>query len=156
MDMVSAVLAGAMAVSAAAPAQGVPPAPSRPPVDALRGCLADSTSGRDRKDLAKWIFLAMAAHPEMKQHSVGAAAAGVESSKAVAALVTRLLTESCAKEAKAVMATGDAGTAMRLAFEGLGQLAMAELMTDKAVEEAMGGFARYLDRERFGALAPPK
>jgi hypothetical protein len=156
MDMIAAVLAGSMAVSAAAPAQG-PSAQPRPPVDALRGCLADSTSGRDRKDLAKWIFLAMAAHPEMKQHAgAGTAAAGVESSKAVAALVTRLLTDACAKEAKAVMATGDAGTAMRLAFEGLGQLAMAELMTDKAVEEAMGGFAKYLDRERFTEALTPK
>ena len=28
-----------------------------------------NTSGKDRKDLARWIFLAMAAHPEMKQHA---------------------------------------------------------------------------------------
>src|SRR5262245_1310891 len=71
-------------------------------LNALKTCLADSTSGKDRKDLAKWIFLAMAAHPEMKQHAnAGTATAADESSKTIAALVTRLLTDSCANEIKA-------------------------------------------------------
>jgi hypothetical protein len=154
MVIVAAVLAGSVTVLAQARAQ-VAAAPA--PVEALKGCLADATSGRDRKDLAKWIFLAIAAHPEMKQHAApGLAAAATESSKTVAALVTRLLTDSCAKEAKAVMSTGDGGAAMRLAFERLGQLAMAELMTDKDVQEAMGGFARYLDMSRLTPALAPK
>jgi hypothetical protein len=39
------------------------------PADALSTCFADRTSGKDRKDLARWIFLAMAAHPEMKEQA---------------------------------------------------------------------------------------
>ena len=38
--------------------------------EALSRCLADNTSGRDRKDLARWVFFAMAAHPEIKQYTV--------------------------------------------------------------------------------------
>jgi hypothetical protein len=120
------------------------------PADALRACLADTTSGKDRKDLARWIFLGIAAHPEMKQYASSTAAAVVDdSSRTMAALVTRLLTESCAKQAKAVAQSGQSAQSMQLAFQGLGQLAMQELMTDKSVQDAMGLFERYLDQERF-------
>jgi len=38
---------------------------------------------------------------------------------------------------------------MELAFQGLGQLAMQELMTDKVVQDSMGLFERYLDQKRL-------
>ncbi len=77
-------------------------AQSPPPADALKACLVTNTSGQDRKDLAKWIFLAMAAHPEMKPHTnANAVAAADESSRTMAALFTRLLIESCPTEARA-------------------------------------------------------
>ena len=119
------------------------------PIDALKTCVSDSTSGKDRKDLAKWIFLAMAAHPEMKLHaSDNAAAAADQSSRTVAALVTRLLTDSCVNEARAAMKSGGAQS-FQIAFEGLGKLAMQELMADNAVKESMGLFARYADQKRI-------
>ena len=119
------------------------------PAGALRTCVADSTSGKDRKDLAKWIFLAMAAHPEMRLHANASAAAAMEdSSRRMAALLTRLLTDSCVNETRAVMKTGSAQS-LKLAFEGLGQLAMQELMADQSVGDAMGQFERYLDQKRL-------
>ena len=120
-----------------------------PAANALKTCVADNTSGKDRKDLAKWIFLAMAAHPEMRPLAgADVATAADESSRAMAALVTRLLTVSCANETRAVMKT-DAARSFVLAFEGLGVLAMQELMNDKSVKDAMGVFERYLDQKRF-------
>ena len=125
-------------------------AQAQSPADALRTCLADSTSGKDRKDLAKWIFLAMAAHPEMKQHaSAQAATASDDSSRTMAALVTRLLTDSCVNETRAVMKLGEGAQSMQLAFQGLGALAMQELMADKSVQGSMGLFERYLDKDRL-------
>lgn len=125
-------------------------AQAQEPADALKRCLADNTSGKDRKDLAKWVFFAMAAHPEMKQYlDANLAAAADESSKTMAALTTRLLTDSCANEVKAAMKTGQGAQAVSLAFEALGKLAMNELMTDKAVQDAMGSFARYVDQTRL-------
>lgn len=127
------------------------PALAQPQSDALGTCLADNTSGRDRKDLARWVFLAMAAHPEMKEYSSANASAAVdESARSIAALVTRLLTDSCAKEAKAaIQGGGSPRQSFVLAFESLGRLAMQELMADQSVTQTMGLFERYLDQKRF-------
>ena len=120
------------------------------PTAAFQACLADSTSGRDRKDLAKWIFLAMAAHPEMREHaSPNTARAADESSRRVAALVVRLLADDCVKETKAVIQGGPFTQSFQVAFARLGELAMQELMTDKAVATAMGDFEQYLDKKRL-------
>jgi hypothetical protein len=128
-------------------------APGQPPVDALRSCLADSTSGKDRKDLAKWVFLSMAAHPAMKQHvGPGTEAAAEESSQTVALLFQRLLTTSCVTETKAVFKVGQGAQAIQLAFQGLGQLAMQELMTDKSVQDSMGKLERYVDQKRIAEV----
>lgn len=87
---------------------------------ALTGCLADNTSGKDRKDLARWVFFAMAAHPEIKPYlSPAAAASDVTTNSAVAELYTRLLAENCTKQTQA--AIKDGGTqAIVLAFQTLG------------------------------------
>jgi hypothetical protein len=141
-----AVVAAMLTVSVSAQGQQ--------PADALKTCLADSTSGKDRKDLAKWIFLAMAAHPEMKQYaSDNAVTAADQSSRTVAALVTRLLSDSCVNETRAVVKIGGSQS-LQVAFSGLGQLAMQELMADKSVIESVGLFERYLDQKRLAvALA---
>jgi hypothetical protein len=132
-------------------------AQAAPPAEALKTCLADNTSGKDRKDLARWIFLAMAAHPEMKQHaSATASTAANEASRTMAALVTRLLTDSCVNETRAVMKTGQGAQSMELAFQGLGQLAMQELMADKVVQDSMGVFERYLDQQRLSEILAVK
>jgi hypothetical protein len=125
-------------------------AQAQEPVNALKTCVTDNTSGRDRKDLAKWVFFAMAAHPEMKPYADAKVAAAVdESSQKLAALVTRLLTESCVNEVRAVMKTGQGSQALRFAFESLGQLAMQELMADKTVQDTMSLFQRYVDQTRL-------
>jgi hypothetical protein len=131
-------------------------AQAQEPIAALKTCMADHTTGKDRKDLAKWIFLAMAAHPEIKEHAgPNVTAALDESARSTAALVTRLLTESCADQARAVVQTGQAAQAFQVAFSGLGELAMKELMADKAVLESMTSFQKYLDQKRLNeALAP--
>ncbi len=120
------------------------------PANALATCLADSTSGKDRKDLAKWIFFAIAAHPEIRQHaSANTAAAADESSRTMATLVVRLLTESCVNETKTAISSGQGSQTLQLAFSALGQLAMQELMTDKSVQSSMALFERYLDKKRL-------
>jgi len=120
------------------------------PVDALEMCLADNTSGKDRKDLAKWVFFAMAAHPAMSQYVEPSVAPAVdENSQTIAALFTRLLADSCVNEVRAVMKTGQGSQELKLAFETLGKLAMQELTADKTVQDAMGSFARYVDQARL-------
>ena len=35
----------------------------------LSTCVADNTSGKQRKDLARWVFFAMAAHPDFAAYA---------------------------------------------------------------------------------------
>ena len=131
------------------------PAHSQSASQTLATCLADNTTGKDRKELAKWIFLGMAAHPEMKPYTNANASTAVDdSARTVAAIVTKLVTSACVNEFK--NATKQGAQAIPLAFESLGKLAMTELMADKSVNEAMGLFADYLDQRKFDEVTGAK
>jgi hypothetical protein len=119
------------------------------PINPLAQCLADSTSGKDRKELARWVFLAMAAHPEIQQFaSPSAAAAQAAAHKTMAETVTRLLTVSCVGETRTAFKQGGSN-AIQVAFQTLGQLAMQELMSNPNVGATMGAFERHIDQSRF-------
>jgi hypothetical protein len=121
----------------------------QPAADALARCLSDSTTGKDRKGLARWVFLAMAAHPEIRQFaSSDLGVAADESDKAVAELFTRLLAETCTRETRAAMKQGGS-IALEAAFNTLGQLAMKELMSDAQVNARMAGFQKHLDQPKL-------
>jgi hypothetical protein len=142
------LLAALTALSFAATAQT--------PIADLSSCLADNTSGKDRKDLAKWVFLAMASHPEIRQYASADAAAGSpDTHKATAALFTRLLADDCARQTQAAVKDGGA-VAIQGAFQSLGQLAMQELMSNKDVAASMGAFEKYLDKDKLNKALAPK
>jgi len=130
-------------------------AQAQSPVDTLSKCVADNTSGKDRKDLARWLFVAMGAHPEMRAIASIAPAASEDASRSAGQLFTRLLADSCPKEASAaVRASGQ--VAIQTAFGTLGQLAMQELMTDPEVAASMGRLQAHMDSSRIQAvLATP-
>jgi hypothetical protein len=123
---------------------------------ALTGCLADNTSGKDRKDLARWVFFAMAAHPEIKPYvSSAATAAEASTDRAVADLFTRLLAENCTKQVLAAVQGGDR-QAVVLAFQTLGQLAMQELMSNPDVSASTMRFQKQIDDSKLKkALSAP-
>ena len=124
-------------------------AQAQSPVDPLSRCLADNTSGRERKELARWVFFAIAAHPEIKQYAVATVSQATdEANRALAKTVTRLLTESCLKQTQDAMKQG--GTrAIQIAFQALGQLAMQEIMSSADVMAAMSSFEKHLDQSKF-------
>ena len=127
------------------------------PVEVLRTCFADRTSSADRQDLARWMFLAIAVHPELKHlASADVPTALDDSSRAMAALVTRLLTDSCATATKAALQEGAGWQSVEVAFQGLGQLAVQELLADRSVQNAMLGFVQYLDQKRIGDVLAGK
>jgi len=116
---------------------------------ALSQCLADSTTGKDRKDLARWVFFAMAAHPEIEQYAAPAVAeASEEAHKAMAATFTRLLAESCVPQTQAAFKEGGS-KAIEMAFQTLGQLAMQEIMSNPNVNAGMTKFEKFLDRDKL-------
>jgi hypothetical protein len=112
---------------------------------ALSSCVADNTSGKQRKELARWIFLAMAAHPDLKQYTSSEVASARElTDKSTAALFEILIADQCATQANAVFK--EHGTpGLQVAFEALGRLAMQELMSNAELIAAMSAFERYID-----------
>jgi hypothetical protein len=124
---------------------------SQQAVESFSKCVAESTTGRDRKDLAKWLFVAMGAHPEMKAIATVPPAAAEESSRAAGQLFTRLIADSCAKEARAAVQVGGS-SAIQSAFNILGQLAMQELMADRDVAAGMSAIEKYVDAERVRSV----
>lgn len=123
---------------------------------ALSTCVADNTSGKQRKDLARWVFLSMAAHPDLKQYtSPEADVARTPTDKSVATLFEFLITEQCATEANATFT--ELGTpGLQVAFETLGRLAMQELMSNADANAAMATFERYVDNEKVNAALHSK
>lgn len=126
----------------------VSPATAGPATDALTICVADNTTGKDRKDLAQWIFVAMAAHPEIQPFSNIAEGDRDEFDKRMAALATKLITENCRVEAKSA-AEKEGSESFNAAFGVLGQLAMQELMSNPAVKSSFFRYTRFLDKAKF-------
>lgn len=119
--------------------------------EALRTCLADHTNGKDRKELARWIFLAMSAHPEIRDFAQVSEADREASSRQMAATIGRLLTEDCAGTSRTVIAAhGQQG--LFNAFKFLGELAMQELMTHEAVAGEISRYARFIDHQKLAEV----
>lgn len=126
------------------------PLTASPTIDAAGTCLTDNTTGRDRKDLVAWIFLAIARHPEIRDMSAATAQAIEGSDRQVGALFTRLLVEDCPAEIRAMLAE-HGPSSMSKAFEVLGRVAMTELMGHPDVAGALAGLERHADLARIEA-----
>ena len=119
--------------------------------DALGTCMIDFLNGKERKELGKWVFLAMSAHPEIEQFANVSDQLRDESNQYIGGLIMRLLTEDCEEEASLAMSSEN-NVALTSAFELVGRVAMQELMTDSNVSSAIGGFEKYLDSAKLEAL----
>jgi hypothetical protein len=132
-----------------------PFAAASPLTEAAGRCLADNTTGKERKELARWVFIAMAAHPEIKSLSNASAETALEASKSTARLFTRLIADNCPGEIGALV-KAEGPQSLRYAFEMLGQIAMQELMTNRDVTASLTGFEPYTDRARIAAVINTK
>lgn len=122
---------------------------------ALSSCLADKTNGKDRKSLARWVFVAMSAHPEISDLRKASDETRLQADQDMAAIMTRLLADDCPTQAAAVMRNvGPQGIGE--AFRTLGELAMQEIMTNKEVATSIQNFTRYLDKDRLETVMRAK
>lgn len=127
----------------------VSPVYAGPAADAVGSCLANSTTGRDRVNLARWVFTAMTKHPEVSNISNLSAEKREEINMLNGKLLTRLLSTDCRNEIKIATELEDPA-ALRSAFESLGRLAMQELMSNQAVsEEFTSGLSQYVDMKKI-------
>lgn len=130
------------------------PALSDTSANNLGRCMVDALNGKERKQLAKWIFFAVAAHPEINSYSSATAKDINESDKNIGKLITRLLTSDCADELK--ISNKSDPLAIQKSFELVGQVAMQELMTDQNVMKAVTNYAQYTDQVKINSLLNKK
>lgn len=124
------------------------------PTRNLGSCMVDALNGKERKQLAKWIFFAIAAHPEIKSYSSATSKDVNVSDKTVGALITRLLTSDCPAELKVAYKADPA--AVQKAFELVGQVAMQELLANQNVTSAITNYAQYTDLDKINSLLSEK
>lgn len=121
-----------------------------PTIDAVGTCLTDSTTGKDRKDLVKWIFVAVSKHPELSELSSVTPAVEEAMNQRLGQLFTRLIAQDCATEIRAMVKVHGVSSLSK-PFEVLGRVAMQELMTHPSVAGSLSGLDRYVDQAK---LAP--
>lgn len=126
-----------------------------PASDALGACMVDSLTGKERKELAQWIFFGMAAHPDIKQFAKISTEDQVNIDRYVGILVTRLLSKDCVQQTKNAM-QADGPNSMKDAFGLVGQVAMQELMTNKEVSTSLFGYINYLDKNELSSVLTSK
>lgn len=122
-----------------------------PAQEALSECLADNTTGKDRKDLARWVFVQMATHPEIQSLSNISASERESMDKSIANTFTRLMTESCPTQVRNVV-EAEGNEALKNAFGFIGELAMKELMSNPKVSASFVGFSKYIDPKKFESI----
>lgn len=144
----TALIGGATLVHAAPT-----PRMTTPAVAALSACLADNTTGKDRKDLARWVFVGMGAHPDIKRLASASDADLTDIDRTMGQLMTRLMADACLKQTREV--TREGGNGIETAFGQLGELAMQELTNNPAVGQRMAGFLKHVDLMRLGAALAP-
>ena len=125
------------------------------PAQELGTCLSDNTTGKDRKELARWIFTAMATHPAIDSTASVKKSERQEASRRVGAIFTRLISESCKEEVRSAMNAGGSSV-IRSGFGKLGRVAMQELMRNQEVSAAMEEMTRYIDMERIEKVLQEK
>ena len=130
------------------------PALASSPTEAFANCMVDNLNGKERKNLAKWIFFAIAAHPEIKSYSNVISKDIKESDKYVGKLITRLLVANCPNELK--KANKSNPLAAQQGFELVGRVAMQELMTNQAVTKAITNYIQYADQEKLNKVLSEK
>jgi hypothetical protein len=118
---------------------------------ALGRCIVEHLDDKDRGDLAQWVFVSMAAHPQASRISSVRGEDAERASQAVGALVTRLMTGACATQLHDAAAAGGPPV-IPSAVQFLTQIGVQELMTNRDVLRRLSGFSRFADRERIDRL----
>lgn len=112
------------------------------PDEALTTCISDHSAGAERKALARWVVMALIHHPAIAD-KVTVDVGQVDASDREMAAIFEHLVLACAPQLRAARQRNP--KALEDSFEVLGRLAMAEVMGDPRVDEAIRGYVKYVD-----------
>jgi hypothetical protein len=116
--------------------------------DALSRCLSDSTTADDRRALVRWIFSAIAAHPDLKEFTTIDDARREQIESESVAVFERLIVEDCTAQTKRALAQ-EGAEGFQAAFKTLGELAMGGVVEDAQVQASMAQLGERLDKQRI-------
>ena len=119
--------------------------------DAFSKCLTRNSSTGDRVVFAKWLFLVIAAHPDVAPLAKVSKAERDTINRDMANVANRLILTDCRKEAVATLKF-EGGAGFEKGFEVFGEVAATELLGNPAVARSLENFPDYLDTEGWQAL----
>lgn len=124
------------------------PAAAGPYADDLSKCLVRSTGEEDKRSLVKWIFSAVALHPDVADIATVTPTQRTDMTRNTAKLFERLLTESCRTEVKQAVQYEGSQT-IGASFQILGQVAARELFSNPNVSAHMAELAKHIDHKKM-------
>lgn len=116
--------------------------------DDLTKCLVKSSSPSDQTAFDVWLFSAMISHSSLRPYANISEGQREQASKAVAALLVRLVTTDCRQESVAAV-RNEGASSFVAAFSVLGQVAVQQMMNDAEVSRTMSAMDKYLDRAKL-------
>jgi len=120
-----------------------------PATEALGTCFIQSTSGRDRDTLVKWLFYTMSMNPRIKDIVNSTPIEREKYTKLTASLYERLVFIDC-KQETLIAIREDGYDSLSKSFEQLGEMAAVELMADPAVKNESSELNKYVDDKKWG------
>lgn len=140
-----------IAMLAVASLFGSVPAVAGPYSDDLSKCLVRSTGDAEKRTLVKWIFAAVALHPEVADISSVTPAQRTEMTRDTAKIFEKLLTSSCRAEVQQAVQYEGPQT-IGSSFQVLGQVAARELFSNPSVAANMADLGKYIDQKRIAEV----
>jgi hypothetical protein len=122
--------------------------------DDMAKCLVKAASPDDQTVFIKWLFAAIALHPDVASMASISPQQRDEFSKRAGALFQRLLTESCRSETQQAIRYEGPAT-IQYAFQVFGQAAAGNLFSNPSVAVGMKDLTKYIDQDKIKALSTP-
>ena len=127
------------------------PAQAGPYADDLSKCLVKSASPTDQKDLVRWIFAAIALHPDIRSMANISVEERTDINKTAGTLMVRLLVTDChAESVAAIRYEGE--SSVSTSFSVLGQIAAKSIFSAPEVNAGMADLTANIDVEQLSAL----
>lgn len=127
---------------------GCLPVAAGPYSDDLTKCLVRSTGEEEKRALVKWIFAAVALHPEVAGISSVTPEQRTEMTRSTAKIFEKLLADTCRTEVRQAVQYEGPET-IGVSFQVLGQVAARELFSHPNVAANMADLGRYVDQKRI-------
>ncbi len=107
----------------------------------LAECMIDSMNVKERRELVKWVYFGISAHPEFREYTNISNDEITSINHNTANILSRLLIDECFHEFEDLTYNG---ADMANAFGTVMEVSMKELINNRSVYDALGFFFNYL------------